>query len=258
MQHETSLDYKRKDSYQRQCQDGWFGDGGVAWTRSWPSIVLLLDSVAACYLCELEEQAWLKDLQGDSFRLFFSPSQPAMKMPAASILCNNNSMTIALNFILLSTLFVQSLLSCFLIVCMSTTADITARNAAYINCSSNIHSEDNLQEQDSRVLHEWSKTPSSLALLTGSLTTPRVDEVKSWHCRDRITLVIMLANSKLWDGTLAFVMLCHLYIDAETDLSCWRLVILRCRRHCRFNFYSFKDETSSENNAITSRPYSSL
>ena len=30
---------------------------------SYPGVVLLLDSVVACFLCELEEQAWLNDLQ---------------------------------------------------------------------------------------------------------------------------------------------------------------------------------------------------
>lgn len=79
---------KRKDSCQRQCEDGWY-DWYVAEARSYPCVVLLLDSVAACLLCELGEQAWLKDLQGDSFRLF-SPSQPAMKMPATSRLCYND------------------------------------------------------------------------------------------------------------------------------------------------------------------------
>ena len=74
-----AFDQKWEDSYRRQCKDGWYEDGDVAEARSYPYAVLLLDSVAACFLFELEEEAWLKDLQGDSFRLF-SPSQPAMKM----------------------------------------------------------------------------------------------------------------------------------------------------------------------------------
>jgi hypothetical protein len=83
------FDQNWKDSYQRQCEDGWYEDGGVVETHSYPYVVLLLDSVAACISCELGEQAWLKDLQGDSFRIF-SPSQPAMKMPATSRMCYNN------------------------------------------------------------------------------------------------------------------------------------------------------------------------
>jgi hypothetical protein len=45
-------------------------------TRSCQGNKLL--KIAAYILCELEEQAWLKDLQGDSFRL--STPHSAMKM----------------------------------------------------------------------------------------------------------------------------------------------------------------------------------
>lgn len=77
---------KWKDSYQRQCGDGWYDEGGVVVACPWSVLVLLLDSVTACHLWELEEQAWLKDLQGDSFRLY-SPSHTAAKMSVDSRLC---------------------------------------------------------------------------------------------------------------------------------------------------------------------------
>ena len=132
---------RRKDPYQRQCEDGWSGmdDSGsghrairvvrgavcalnaeapapcavgscgcslleeegkmaaqqlLLWSewRWFPNgvFVQLLDSVVARpslkYEALLEEKAWLKDLQGDAFRLFYAftiSSPPAMNKSAA-------------------------------------------------------------------------------------------------------------------------------------------------------------------------------
>ena len=52
----------KETSWQWQCEDDWQDYGGVL------MIQLRLFVLSICV--ELEEQVWLKDLQGDSFRLY--------------------------------------------------------------------------------------------------------------------------------------------------------------------------------------------